>query len=145
MGCQLKLKPIYNGFTVFTTVSPFGPGTILTPNFSLIRPNYSNMKWPYNCLVKKIVIGQIDRSISHYFYSRINLFCKKIQSRGGFLEQPGIAYLGAWFTKKSFLDKVKSQAVTIQGGGDTESGKWVNGGVKKAECGSQLKFWEAGA
>ena len=54
--------------------------------FSLSRPNYSNMKWPYNCLVKKIVIGQIDRSISHYFYSRINLFCKKIQSRGGFLE-----------------------------------------------------------
>ena len=91
-----------------------GPGTILTPFFSLIRPNYSNMKWPYNCLVKKIVIGQIDRSISHQFYSRINLFCKKIQSRGGFLEQPGIAYLEAWFTKKSFLDKVKSQAVNIQ-------------------------------
>ena len=52
-----------NGLVLFTTVSPFGPGTILTPNFSLVRPNYSNMKRPFNSLLEKIVIGQIDRGI----------------------------------------------------------------------------------
>ena len=40
-----------------------GPGRILTPFFSLIRPNYSNMKRPLNSLLEKIVIGQIDRGI----------------------------------------------------------------------------------
>ena len=51
------------GVKFITTVSPFGPGTILTPNFSLVRPNYSNMKRPFNSLLEKIVIGQIDRGI----------------------------------------------------------------------------------
>ena len=44
-------------------VSPCGPGTILISFFSLIRPNYSNMKRPFNSLLEKIVIGQIDSGI----------------------------------------------------------------------------------